>query len=906
MLLPPELVDSTFPLHLPALPPEDRRPAVRGKFVFAGAEKLYIRGVTYGPFRPDENGNEYGDPRIVEQDFARMAENGINSVRTYTVPPRWFLDLAWQHGLRVMIGLAWEQHVTFLDDHQRVRDIKDRVCAAVRECAGHPAILCYAIGNEIPASIVRWYGARRIERFLRDLYNSAKSEDPAALFTYVNYPSTEYLRLPFLDFVCFNVYLETAESLNAYLARLQNLSDDRPLVMSEIGLDSRRNGEQAQAESLDWQVRSVFANGCAGAFVFGWTDEWHRGGFDVGDWDFGLVTRDRQPKPALSAIRKAFAEVPFPKGLEWPRISVVVCSYNGARTIRECFEGLRNLAYPNYEVIVVNDGSKDRTAAITNEYGFRLINTDNRGLSNARNTGAEAATGEIIAYIDDDAFPDRRWLAYLATTFMATDYAAVGGPNIPPPGDGFIADCVANAPGGPIHVLLSDREAEHIPGCNMAVRKSTLQTIGSFDPQFRTAGDDVDLCWRLQESGWKIGFNPAAMVWHHRRNSVITYWKQQVGYGRAEAMLEAKWPEKYNAVGHLTWSGRLYGKGVTKMLGSRRRIYHGEWGSALFQSVYEPASHALWSLPLMPEWYLFTVVLGLISVFGLAWKSLFLFSPLFVLAAVMPVVQALRSAAHATFATAPRTLIEKLALRGLTAALHMIQPLARLRGRLRHGLTPWRKFSQWRLAAPWRRTFTIWSERWQSHDERLKSVESAVRAQGALVVRGGHFDHWDLEVRAGVLTGMRVRMAVEEHGSGKQFLRFRMWPRLSAPWIIAAATFAALSLLATVDRAWLVSVAFVMPGLLIAGRMCLGCATATAVILQVLSEARAREASASMITVEPTVSERLMRGNGKYTQRYPARKVNTIARESHDVGAAKASPARESKSEQMKAREASA
>src|SRR5205807_6754328 len=134
---------------------------------------------------------------------------------------------------------------------------------------------------------------------------------------------------------------------------------------------------------------------------------------------------ERQPKQALFAVREVFAELPFANDVEWPRVSVVVCSYNGARTIRDCFEGLRNLAYPNYEVIVVNDGSKDRTAAITNEYGFRLINTDNRGLSNARNTGAEAATGEIIAYIDDDAFPDRCWLAYLATTFMATDYAAV-------------------------------------------------------------------------------------------------------------------------------------------------------------------------------------------------------------------------------------------------------------------------------------------------------------------------------------------------------------------------------------------------------------------------------------------------------------------------------------------------
>src|SRR3989442_10077009 len=180
-----------------------------------------------------------------------MVASGINTLRTYTVPPRWFLDLAWQRGLRVMVGLAWEQHVTFLDDHQLVRDIKDRVCAAVRECAGHPAILCYTIGNEIPPSIVRWCGARRIERFLETVYRAAKAEDPEGLFSYVNYPSTEYLRLPFLDFVCFNVYLESQERLEAYLARLHNTASERPLVMGELGLDSVRNGQAKQGEVLD-------------------------------------------------------------------------------------------------------------------------------------------------------------------------------------------------------------------------------------------------------------------------------------------------------------------------------------------------------------------------------------------------------------------------------------------------------------------------------------------------------------------------------------------------------------------------------------------------------------------------------------------------------------------------------
>src|SRR5215831_11624788 len=72
------------------------RPGVRGKFIFVGEQKFYLRGVTYGPFRPDENGNEYGEPQRAEKDFALMRENGINSVRTYTVPPRWFLDAAWK------------------------------------------------------------------------------------------------------------------------------------------------------------------------------------------------------------------------------------------------------------------------------------------------------------------------------------------------------------------------------------------------------------------------------------------------------------------------------------------------------------------------------------------------------------------------------------------------------------------------------------------------------------------------------------------------------------------------------------------------------------------------------------------------------------------------------------------
>lgn len=235
--------------------------------------------------------------------------------------------------------------------------------------------------------------------------------------------------------------------------------------MGELGLDSRRNGLVKQAATLAWQIDTAFTGGCAGAFVFAWTDEWHRAGQDVEDWDFGLTDRNRNPKPALAAVSETFRRMPFPPSKEdddrlWPFISVVVCSHNGEQTLHDCCEGLLAQDYPHFEVIVVDDGSTDATGTIATEYGFRVIRTPNNGLSSARNTGLYEANGEIVAYTDDDAQPDPHWLRYLATSFKSTDYVGIGGPNIAPPTGSTVARCVANAPGGPLHVLISDTEGQ--------------------------------------------------------------------------------------------------------------------------------------------------------------------------------------------------------------------------------------------------------------------------------------------------------------------------------------------------------------------------------------------------------------------------------------------------------------
>jgi len=735
-----------------------------------------------------------------------MADNGINAVRTYTVPPMWLLDAACRYGLRVMVGIPWEQHITFLDDKSRVRSIKSLVRTAVRSVAGHPALLCFTVGNEIPASIVRWHGRRRIERFIKGLYEIVKQEDPGALVTYVNFPTTEYLQLPFLDFLSFNVYLESQEPLEAYLMRLQNLSDERPLLMAEIGLDSRSHGMRQQAETLEWQIRSAFKSGCVGVFVFSWTDEWYRGGAAIEDWDFGLTTRDRQPKPALATVAQVFADSPFAQGTAWPGMSIVICSYNGASTIRDTLQALEGLSYPEYEVIVVNDGSTDDTPAIASEYDVRLIGTENRGLSSARNTGFRAANGEIVAYIDDDAYPDADWAKYLALTYLSGDYAGVGGPNLAPPGDGPIADCVANSPGGPVHVLLTDTVAEHIPGCNMSFRKTALEEVDGFDDRYRAAGDDVDLCWRVQEEVGPIGFHPAAMVWHHRRNSLRMYWRQQQGYGEAEALLEEKWPEKYNALGHTSWSGRLYGKGLTLDLRSlHSRIYHGVWGSAPFQSLYSSPPTTVSALPLMPEWYLLLPLLLILSLLGTAWSPLLYVLPVLLLVVSLPLAQAVLSTYRSRFTSGIRSPLQRFKLVALTAIMHLLQPLARLIGRLRHGLTPWRSPTarQWRW--PKSVKYSRWHEQWESPDDTLEKLGAAIRKSGVVVTAGGNYDPWDLEIRGGLIGVARVVVGTEEHGAGSQMMRFRMRPGWSSFSLLLVVLFAFISTGSAMDGAWLPS-----------------------------------------------------------------------------------------------------
>ncbi len=201
---------------------------VQGKFFWTGERKFYVKAVSYGPFKTASHGTQFPERDMVERDFALMGELGANVVRTFTVPPRWLLDRAEAHDLRVMIGIPWAEHICFLDSPEVSQGIRATVRRAVSDSLGHPAVFAYMIGNEIPPDIVRWYGPERTQNFLRTLRDDVKALAPHALVSYANFPPTEYLDLEFLDFVCFNVYLHHEEDFRRYLGRLQNIAVDRP------------------------------------------------------------------------------------------------------------------------------------------------------------------------------------------------------------------------------------------------------------------------------------------------------------------------------------------------------------------------------------------------------------------------------------------------------------------------------------------------------------------------------------------------------------------------------------------------------------------------------------------------------------------------------------------------------
>lgn len=237
-------------------------------------------------------------------------------------------------------------------------------------------------------------------------------------------------------------------------------------------------------------------------------------------------------------------------------ISVIVPAYNAGRTIVRCAESLMGLDYPNYEVIVVNDGSTDNTLALVKEFEksgvFTVIDQKNSGPSASRNKAIALAKGEYIAFTDSDCIVEKNWLTELMKGFNASNpylIMGVGGDQQSPADEtefgrdlsgffrniGMVADYVKD-PSGKTAIT----ETEHNPTCNVVYRKEVFGKVGLFNENL-WPGEDVELDYKIRRNGFKLMFNPSAVVYHYRPENIKQYRGMMLRYGLVQALLVKKY-----------------------------------------------------------------------------------------------------------------------------------------------------------------------------------------------------------------------------------------------------------------------------------------------------------------------------------------------------------------------------
>jgi len=237
----------------------------------------------------------------------------------------------------------------------------------------------------------------------------------------------------------------------------------------------------------------------------------------------------------------------------------------------------------------------------------------------------------------------------------------------------------------------------------------------------------------------------------------------------------------------------------------------------------------------MPEFYLLIAALAALSTLALLWAPL--------VAVLLPLALALGGVAVWAGVGAQlhakdyhRETSHRTTRRALTMTLHALQPLARLAGRLRQGLSPWRRRGERIVALPRSRTVSIWSEGWQSLEQRLTELERRLRARSRAVVRGTDFDRWDLELQGGLLGVARILAAIEEHGGGRQLLLVRVRPRLSRGALGLTFGFGAVCVAAALDGALVAALVLGAIAAMVFGVALYDCAIAVGTALRSLEQ----------------------------------------------------------------------
>ena len=243
-----------------------------------------------------------------------------------------------------------------------------------------------------------------------------------------------------------------------------------------------------------------------------------------------------------------------------PFISIIISAYNEEKTLHQCLDSLLVLKYPNYEIIMVDDASKDNTLAILKEYQkiskkIKVVSYPvNKGVPGARNEGMKAAKGDVFVFTDADATFVPDWpLKLIEPLVNNPKIGATGGRDIAPPNQPLIHKCIdytltsfigtAGLRGAKIRLAKYS-----VTGCNFAVKREVVKKVGMHDEKIRWRGEEKEWCQRMREGGYEIQFVPESYILHYRRISLKSFWVQTYRSGKARFDILKTAPRSFELV----------------------------------------------------------------------------------------------------------------------------------------------------------------------------------------------------------------------------------------------------------------------------------------------------------------------------------------------------------------------
>ena len=587
-------------------------PQVSGKFLEVDGRRFLVKGVTYGTFAPDADGVQF--PALEQIDRGLPADGRgrhQHGPHLHGARAAALLDEAAPARAASDGRAAVAQHVAFLDDRALAREIRQQI--AGDRCArspSHPAALLFAVGNEIPPAIVRWHGTARVERFLRDLYDECKQAAPDEPAHLRQLPADRVPRPRLSSTSALQRLPAPRADLRAYLARLQHIAGTKPLLLAEAGADSIREGRRRPGRHhRDAPPRGVRGRRVRRGRVLldrrvvARRSHGRRLGLRPGRRRRASRSRRWPPCHARSPRRRSRRTRRRP----WPKVSVVVCAYNAADTIDDCLTSLdrahlsRRRDHRRQRRLARRDRRRSRARYPGRP---RHRHPERRPERGAQRRPRRSHRRDRRLHRRGRARRSRLADLSGAADSSRPTSSARAGPTSCPPTIRWVAQCVARAPGGPTHVLLDDRIAEHVPGLQhgvpprRAASPSAASTRSTCAPA--TTWTSAGGC---RPRGCEIGFAPSALVWHHHR-AVGEGLLAAAGRLRRRRDLARRAPSREVRRGQMLWRGRIYSPLPFLRSLCGRRVNTGVWGTAAFPSVYSEDSYRLEFLPHSPAWML--------------------------------------------------------------------------------------------------------------------------------------------------------------------------------------------------------------------------------------------------------------------------------------------------------------